>query len=100
MQLQLTARVIKTTILLDPAQLAGVVVPNGLKTVPLKVIAAGRTLSAELNPKTLRRCLATIAEAGEAGVAVVLQGKLEGDRLAEAGIVAQVKMPKAEAAAA
>jgi hypothetical protein len=75
-------------------------VPDGTKSCPISVTIAGRTLKAELNPKTLRRCLATIAETGPDGVALVLQGKLEGgDRLAEAGVVAQIKTPKAAAVA-
>jgi hypothetical protein len=96
--LKLTAKTLKATVLLDPAELAGLTVPNGAKSFPISVAVAGRTLTVELNPKTLRRCVATIAETGTDGVAVVLQGKLEGDRLAEAGIVAQIKVPKAAAA--
>jgi hypothetical protein len=99
--MKLTAKTLKATVVLDPAELAGFTVPNGLKSFPIAVTVAGRTLKAELNPKTLRKCLAQITEAGEAGVAVVLQGKLEaGDVLAEAGIVAQIKTPKPAAAAA
>jgi hypothetical protein len=97
--LKLTAKTLKATVLLDAAELAGLTVPNGAKSFPVSVSVAGRTLTAELNPKTLRRCVATIAETGTDGVAVVLQGKLEGGvRLAEAGIVAQIKAPKAAAA--
>ena len=55
-------------------------------------------LTADLNAKSLRRCIATIGEAGPDDVAVILQGKLEGNAVVEAGIVAQPKAPKAAAA--
>ena len=52
-------------------------------------------LTPDLNAKSLRRCIATIGEAGPDGVAVIL---LEGNAVVEAGIVAQPKAPKAAAA--
>ncbi len=51
-------------------------------------------LSAELNAKSLRKCITVIEAAGSAGANVILQGKLEGDALMEAGIVATPKTPK------
>jgi hypothetical protein len=99
--MKLTAKTMKATVVLDAAEMAGLTVPNGAKTFPITVAVAGRTLRAELNPKTLRKCLTQIAEAGPDGVALVLQGKLEaGDVLAEAGLTAQIKTPKPAAAAA
>ena len=99
--LKLSAKTLKATVVLDPAELAGLTVPNGLKSFPVSLAVAGRTLKAELNPKTVRKCLAQIAETGPDGVALVLQGKLEAvDRLAEAGLTAQIKTPKPAAAAA
>ena len=56
-------------------------------------------LSAELNAKSVRRALATIGEHGPDGVSVIVQGKLVGDTITEAGIFAQPKAkPAAEAA--
>jgi hypothetical protein len=62
---------------------------------PWLTSALAKTLIADLNAKSLRRCIATIGASGPDGVAVVPQGKLEGDKLVEAGIVAQPKTPKA-----
>lgn len=98
MKLELQSRALKATVVLDPAALAGVEVPNGLAKVTLSIVAGGRTITADVNAKSLRRCVAAIAENGPDGVAVVLQGKLEAnDALAEAGIAAQPKAPKAPA---
>jgi hypothetical protein len=86
---------LKASVVLDPAALAGVEVPNGLSKVTLRVAVPGKTIVAEVNAKSLRRTVAAIAAAGPNGVAVVLQGKLEpGDVLTEAGIAAQPKTPK------
>jgi len=61
----------------------------------INTAVAGRTLSAELNPKTLRKTIATIREHGPEAVAVVLQGKLApGDVVEEGAVVAQIKGPK------
>jgi hypothetical protein len=101
MNVDLQSRAVKATVVLDPAALVGVEVPNGLAKVTLCILAGGRTITAEVNAKSLRRCVATIAENGPDGVAVVLQGKLEADdTLLEAGIAAQPKTPKATPAPA
>jgi hypothetical protein len=101
MPLNLQARAIKATLVLDPVALAGVTVLNGQPQVSLHIAVAGRTIAAELNAKSLRRCVAAVDAAGPENVAVVLQGKLEGNTLVEAGIAAQQKAPaKLEAAAA
>lgn len=99
----LTAKSLKVTCVLDPAAVALVPTPNGQPKVTLTVAAGGRTLKADVNAKSLRRCIATISDTGPDNVAVILQGKLEaGDVISEAGIVAQPKVakPVAEAAAA
>jgi hypothetical protein len=99
MELRLESRALKASVVLDPAVLAEVVVPNGLAKVTLHVAVPEKTIIAEVNAKTLRRTIATIIAAGPDAVAVVLQGRLEsGNVLAEAGIAAQLKTPKAVAA--
>ena len=99
MELKLESRALKASVVLDPAVLADVVVPNGLAKVTLRVAVPDKTIVAEVNAKTLRRTIAAITAAGPDAVAVVLQGRLEpGDILAEAGIAAQLKTPKAAAA--
>jgi hypothetical protein len=98
MELELESRALKASLVLEPAALAGVEVPNGLSKVTLRVAVLAKTIIAEVNAKSLRRTVAAIAAAGPNGVAVVLQGKLEpGDVLTEAGIVAQPKTPKTPA---
>lgn len=95
----LMGKAIKATVVLDPAAVAEINIPNGQARVVLRISAGGRVLTADIAAKGLRKAMATIAEAGRDGVAVIIQGKLEGDALTEAGIVAQLKAPKpAEAA--
>jgi hypothetical protein len=56
---------------------------------------AGRTVTASVNAKAVRKAAATIAEHGPDMVAVILQGSLMLDNtLADSGLVAQVKQPK------
>ena len=91
---ELAARAIKLAIVLDAAAVASITVPDGVRP-RISVNAAGRRLTAELNPKTLRKTIATIREHGPDQVAVMLQGKLAaGDAIEEGAITAQVKTPK------
>lgn len=94
-RLRLSAKSIKATVVLDPAQLAGLVVPNGQPRVGFVIDVAGRAITGEFNAKSLRRAVAAVTEHGAEAVAVIAQGKLVGDALEEAGIVAQPKAPKA-----
>jgi hypothetical protein len=99
MELKLEARSLKATAVLDPAALADIEVPNSTSKVTLRLAVPGRTLTAELNAKSLRWAVIAINAAGLDGVAVILQGKLEvNNALAEAGIAKQPKAPKAAAA--
>ena len=80
----LTARSLKATLVLEPAQLAEV---------------DGRTVTTDIAAKSARKALAAIREHGADGVMAILQGKLgKGDVLLEAGLVVQPKAPKAAAA--
>jgi hypothetical protein len=94
----LESRALKVTAVLDPAAIAGITVPNGTAKFAVKLRVAGRTLSADLNAKSLRRCVIAVQAAEEGGVAVVLQGRLEGDAIVDAGITAQPRPPKPTAA--
>jgi hypothetical protein len=96
--MDLEAKALKVTAVLDPAAIAGITVPNGTAKFAVKLRVAGRTLSADLNAKSLRRCVTAVQGAEEGGVAVVLQGRLEGDVIVDAGITAQPKTPKPAAA--
>jgi hypothetical protein len=84
----------------DSAAVARLTVPNGQPRITLKISAGGRTYAADINSKSLRRCIAAIAEAEPGTVAIVLQGKLDGTTILEAGIAAQPRTPKPAAAAA
>jgi hypothetical protein len=92
--LRLIGKALKVTAVVDPAVLAGLVVPAGSAQTPVAVEAGGRAVKARLNSKTLRRAIAVIAEHGVDRVAVVVQGRLVGERLEEAGIIAQPKTPR------
>ena len=94
MPLQLLAKSLKCTVVLDPAALAGVVVPNGQAKFQVTIQVGGKMLRAELNSKSVRRCVTTINETGPDAVAVIVQGKLVGEVIEEAGIAATPKQPK------
>ena len=97
----LNARALKCTIVLDPAEVAQLVAPDGKPRTVIAIRLPDRRVSADLNAKSVRKAVAAISEHGPDGVAVIIQGKLVGDTIAEAGIVAQPKVrPQAAAEAA
>jgi hypothetical protein len=69
-------------------------VPNGQAKFAVMIRVAGRTLTADLNAKSLRRAVTAVNAAEPSTIAVVIQGRLEGDSILEPGIVAQAKTPK------
>jgi hypothetical protein len=96
----LEARALKVTAVSDPAAVTRIHMPNGMPRIELRITISGRVYKAELNAKSLWRCIAAInAASSDDAIAVVLQGKLDGATILEAGIVAQPKTPKPEAAA-
>ena len=96
----LNARALKCTIVLDPAEAAQIVAADGKPRVVIDIRLPDRRVSVDLNAKSVRKVLAAISEQGPDGVAVVIQGKLAGDAITEAGIVAQPKVRPQTAAAA
>ena len=98
----LTTRALKCTILLEPAELEGLALVDGHPRVQLNIRTAdGRTVTADVAAKAVRKAQAVIAEHGVAGIAALLQGKLgQGDVLLEAGLIAQPKVPRPALAAA
>lgn len=94
--IQTTAKALKVTLVLDPAPLVGITVPDGVPRQTLAVLVDGRRVTAELASKSLRRAIAGITEHGIDGVACVLQGKLapSGNAIVEAGLSALPKAPK------
>jgi hypothetical protein len=92
---ELTARTLKITVVLQPADVLAIPVRDGQSHVQVTIRGHARTLRAQLNAKGVRRAQAAIREAGLDGVAVVLQAKLTaGDLLEEAGLSAQPKGPR------
>ena len=88
----LNARAMKVTVVLDPAEMAQLAAPDGKPRVVIDIRLPDRRLSVDLNAKSVRRALATIAEHGPDGVSVIVQGKLVADTITEAGIMAQPKV--------
>ncbi len=95
----LNARALKCTIVLDPVEAAHIVAADGKPRVVLDIRLPDRRVSVDLNAKSARKTIAAISEYGPDGVAVVIQGKLTGDAITEAGIVAQPKVRLQTAAA-
>src|SRR3954454_15208196 len=94
----LTARSLKATLVLEPAQLTELVVRDGVARVELRIEIEGRLVTTDIAAKSARKALAAIREHGADGVMAILQGKLgKGDVLLEAGLVVQPKAPKAAA---
>jgi hypothetical protein len=93
-QLTLTARALKVTVPLDPAELAALPVRGGQARSQLAVTCEGKVYTADIATKSLHKAKATIAASSVANVFAMVQGKLKGNEIAEAGLVAQVKTPK------
>ena len=85
---------------LNARALKCIVVPDGRPRADIAIRLPDRWITADLNAKSVRKAVAAISEHGPDGVAVIIQGKLVGDALTEAGIVAQPKVPKPVAAEA
>lgn len=88
----LNAKSIKATLVLSPAEVASIPVPEGKPRCLIRIAVAGRTVTADLNAKSVRRAIANIREAGPDNVSCILQGRLDADNsLLEAGLTVQVK---------
>jgi hypothetical protein len=95
----LNARVLKCTVVLDPVEVAQLVAPDGKPPVVIDIRLPDRRLSVDLAAKSVRRAIATISEHGPDGVVVIVQGKLVGDTINEAGMFSQPKVRPQTAAA-
>ena len=95
---QLAARGIKITVVLNSAGVAEALAPFAEATgrVPVVLAVEGRKLRFDMASKAIRKALATLAEHSPDRVAVIVQGRLmTDDVVAEAGLVAQAKAPRA-----
>jgi hypothetical protein len=89
-----TARKLKITAVLDAAPFVKMGVPpdNAPSRTSLTVAVGGRTVTADIATKSVRKAVKQLLEHGAENVALVLQGALTADnRVEEAGITAQVK---------
>jgi hypothetical protein len=94
-RLNLSAKSLKATLVLDPMQIAEVTLPPAAGPQKFRIAVGERRVTGQVNAKGLRRALALIAEHGGEKVAVILQGKLDdGDEISECGLVAQLKGPR------
>lgn len=92
-QLQtLTAKSIKATLVLNPGEVTSIPTPEGKPRCSVRIAVASRTITADLNAKSVRRAIATIREAGPDNVSCILQGRLDANNaLLDAGLAIQVK---------
>ena len=97
----LSAKSIKATVVLTPAEVVNIPAPDGKPRCSVRIAVAGRIVTAELNAKSVRRAIANVREAGPDNVSCILQGRLDANNaLLEAGITVQLKTkPEAPAPA-
>jgi hypothetical protein len=97
--LKLTAPAVKCSLVLAPAALISVHVPDGVPSVAVTVQVERRILTASIAAKSVRRAIVAIGESGPDNIALLLQGKLVGDVIEDAGLSAMPKAPKVDKAA-
>ena len=96
----LSAKSIKATIVLSPTDVLTLSAPDGKPRCIVRVNVGSRTITADLNAKSVRKAIATICESGAENVACILQGKLDANNaLADAGLSVQLRVKPAEATA-
>jgi hypothetical protein len=89
----LNAKSLKATLVLDPKEVTALAVPDASPRCIVRVNVAGRTLTADLNAKSLRKAISAIKTSGPDAVACILQGKLDANNtLLEAGLAVQLKV--------
>ena len=82
---------LKVVAVLDPRELLDLVVPDGRQRLGLTIRLPDRTVTADLNAKSVRRAINVIREYGPDAVAAIVQGRLVGSEITEAGLSAQPK---------
>ncbi len=95
-KLATTARKLKVTMVLDAAPFAAprAVPDNAPARIDITISVGGRTVSADLATKSVRKAVKTLTEHGPDAVVLIIQGVLaSNERIEEAGITAQVKVP-------
>jgi hypothetical protein len=94
----LTGRTLKVSTLLDPKELLAVSLPEGVPRCILYIHFEDRglALTADVAAKAVRKAKAMIEEHGIDNVTALLQGKLAGLAIVEAGLVVNARVPKDE----
>jgi hypothetical protein len=72
-QAVLNARALKCTLVLEPAEVAQIVAPDGRPRTVIDIRLPDRRVTADLNAKSVRKAVATISEHGPDGVSVIIQ---------------------------
>jgi len=93
-RLAVTVRALKVTVPLDAAEIMGLPTPDGQARSQLAITCEGRTYTADIATKSLRKAKATITANGVENTFAMVQGKLKGNEIVDCGLVAQVKTPK------
>jgi hypothetical protein len=96
--LKSTAKKLKVTLVIDAAPFVQTGVPpdNAPARTTVAVTVGGRTVTADIATKSVRKAVKALLEHGIENVALVLQGALtSSDNIEEAGITAQVKVQSA-----
>jgi hypothetical protein len=86
---------LKVTAVIPPEALLGLEAPNGQPRLVLTIVAGDSRYRVDLAAKSVRRAITAVREHGAENVAAIIQGKLVGDAIAEAGLVVQPRVPKA-----
>jgi len=94
-KLAVTVRAIKVSIPLDPAAIGALPLPDQQR-VELIVDCDGQRYAASISTKSLRKAQSTISANGADACFTLLQGKLKAHEIIECGLVAQIKIAKAE----
>ena len=89
---------LKVVAVIDPAELLDVPVPEGQPRILLAIRLPNGTVNADIAAKSVRRAIAAVREHGADGVAAIVQGRLIGSAITEAGLAVQPKAPKVEKA--
>ena len=95
-KLTVTARALKVTAVLDAAAVAILPAPDGQARSDLIIDCEGKTYTANIATKSLRKAKTIVATNGATNVVVLVQGRLRGDEIVDAGFAAQVKATKTD----
>jgi hypothetical protein len=91
---------LKVVAILNAAELLDVPVPDGNPRLVLTIRLPDGSVTADLAAKSVRRAIAMVREHGPEAMAAIVQGRLSGNQIAEAGLSVQPKGPKPEKAEA